>query len=353
MSFIKKMVLSCFIAMCIATTAAAAVNDRDFSLVTNTTVGRDFQSPYLIAQADTGVVTADSQHDGVAGSGGYTQAQIAEMINNPLGELWMLWMENDTVWYDGDALDKLGEDPKRFNTFTIEPVMPVQLTEDWKLIFRPVIPIASYEVPDSFSLGPPGHVGGTPSIDVDWERETGLGDIVLWNALAKNEWAKPPNVYGFGPTFMLPTATDDVLGTGKWSAGPLALAFHIGSPGGFIYGTVIQHWWSFAGDDDRKDVNMTNIQYVGYYRLSDKTNIGFQPNIVANWENDSDDVWAIPIGGGINTMTKIGPLPVKLGMEVYYYVEKPDNFGPEWQLRLTFVPVVPKPAWSKRPMVGD
>jgi hypothetical protein len=174
MNFIRKVVFFYFVAMSIAATTVAEVNDGNFSLITSTGVDGDLESPSLMAQADRGVVAADPQHGGEAGAGGYTQAQIAEMINNPLGELWMLWMENDTVWYDGDALDKLGEDPKLFNTFTIEPVMPVQLTEDWKLIFRPVIPIASYKVPSSFSLGPPGHVGGTPSIDVDWERETGL-----------------------------------------------------------------------------------------------------------------------------------------------------------------------------------
>jgi hypothetical protein len=57
---------------------------------------------------------------------------------------------------------------------------------------------------------------------------TAVGSIAVFllsamlSAFTKNEWAKPPNVYGFGPTFMLPTATDDGLGTGKWSAGPLA-----------------------------------------------------------------------------------------------------------------------------------
>jgi hypothetical protein len=34
------------------------------------------------------------------------------------------------------------------------------------------------------------------------------------------------------------------------------------------------------------------------------------------------------------------------------YVEQPDSFGPEYQLRLIFSPVIPAPAWAKRPLVG-
>ena len=49
-------------------------------------------------------------------------------------------------------------------------------------------------------------------ISTDFDRETGLGDIVLWSASATNDWVRPPNVFDFGPTVMLDTATDDVLG---------------------------------------------------------------------------------------------------------------------------------------------
>jgi len=71
-----------------------------------------------------------------------------------------------------------------------------------------------------------------------------LGDIVLWTAFASNEMAKPPNVFGFGTTTMLDTASKKELGSGQNSAGPMALAFHIDDK--WIYGTVVQHWRSFS-----------------------------------------------------------------------------------------------------------
>ncbi|OQY03511.1 MAG: hypothetical protein DRP56_02600 [Planctomycetota bacterium] len=271
----------------------------------------------------------------------YTDEQINEMINNPLGELWMLFFQNDYTSYTGDALDFLDEDDKVFNTTIFQPVMPFQLTEDWKYIFRPVIQLHNWETPSASLESPTG---------VDFERHTKLGDTIFWNAFATNEMAKPPNVYGVGFTAMIPTASDDAFGTGKWSAGPMALAVHVGPPGGFIFGGIVQHWWDFAGESGRDHVNLTNIQYLGYYRLTDATNIGFGPNIICDWTADSGNQWTIPVGGGLNTTIKLGKLPVKIGLEYYTYVEKPDNFGPDWTLRFIFSPIIPSPAFSKVPI---
>ena len=276
-------------------------------------------------------------------SGGYTQAQINEMINNPLGELWMLVVQNDTFFYGGDILDRLDMDNRVMNSTLLMPVMPMQLTENWKLIARPVIPILSYDTADDLSVE---FTDGDPEFDLDFDRKTGLGDIVLWTALATNEMAKPPNIFGFGTTMMLDTATDDKLGTGKNSFGPMGMALHIDD--NWIYGVVAQHWWSIWGDSDRNNISLTDIQYIGRYRLSEDTNIGFAPNIRYNWKADSGNHWTIPVGLGMDTMLKVGPLPVKVGLEFYYYVEKPDAFGPEWQIRFFISPVVPAPKWTKK-----
>ncbi len=126
----------------------------------------------------------------------------------------------------------------------------------------------------------------------------------------------------------------------------MALAFHIDDK--WIYGTVVQHWRSVNEDKDRNRVNLTDIQYVGRYRYSKDTNIGFAPNIRYNWEGASGNRWTIPVGLGFDTMIKLGPLPTKVGIELYKYIEQPDEFGPEWQLRLIFSPVVPAPKWTQK-----
>jgi hypothetical protein len=142
--------------------------------------------------------------------------------------LWVLNLQNVLTWYKGDVLDFLGEDDKLFNTTVFQPVMAFQLTEKWKYIARPVVPVHYWDVPDISSGTPTFYPGGELPISVHFDHELNLGDTVLWNAFATNEMAKPPNVLGIGITAMLPTATDDAFGTGKWSAGPMALAAHTG-----------------------------------------------------------------------------------------------------------------------------
>ena len=39
-----------------------------------------------------------------------------------------------------------------------------------------------------------------------------------------------------------------------------------------------------------------------------------------------------------------------IGLEAYYYVEKDDDFGPDWQIRFLFIPVLPSPDWARRPL---
>jgi hypothetical protein len=311
-------------------------------------------SPASFAQESLGAAEQDNADADVgpdAGANAEEMAKMGEALANPLSYLWLAFLQNDTKWYDGDLLDTLNEDSKVQNTLLIQPVMSFQLTEKWKTIFRPVIPINSFETVGNVDIT----TGTVPEITgVDFERETGLGDIILWTAFSKQY--TPPFIFGFGPTIMLPTATDDQLGTGKWSAGPMALAMGITEK--WIVGGVFQHWWSFAGDDDididtalgpitveRADVNLTDFQYILRYRKSPFTGFGMAPNIQYNWETDE---LSLPVGGGFDTLIKIGKLPVKIGAEVYYYAVQDDKFGPTWQLRLLFVPVLPSPGWSRK-----
>jgi hypothetical protein len=305
----------------------------------------DFENNTLLATTDSSLRAAETIAEEKEGE--MTADQIGELMANPFSYLWFGMIQNDTYWWDGDLLDFVDEDRKVMNTTLIQPVMSLQLTEKWKTIFRPVIPIQSFDTISGFDIIESEPEG--PRISTDWDRETGLGDILLWTAFTKNY--KPPFVWGFGPTIMMNTASDKWLGTGKWSAGPMGLASYISKK--WIFACVAQHWWSFAGDSDRDSVNLTDFQPIIRYRLSPKTNIGLAPNIQYNWSaDDSDDRLRLPIGGGISTVVMLGRLPVAIGAEAYYMVETPDTFGPEYQLRVFFTPVLPSPDWSRVPIFG-
>lgn len=304
-------------------------------------------SGILLSQAAADAVLAREEIAKVKEEAGeMTRDQVAELMANPFSYLWFGMIQNDSYWYSGDALDAINESDKVVNTTTIQPVMSLQWSEEWRLIFRPVIPIQSVDTVTGFNFITDEPEG--PMIGADFERETGLGDIVLWTAFSPQY--TPPLVYGFGPTIMMDTASDKWLGTGKWSAGPMGTIVHITDK--WIVGAVAQHWWSFAGDSDRNEVNLTDIQPILRYRLSPSTNIGFAPNIRCNWDADSGEQWTVPIGGGISTVLMLGKLPVAVGVEYYYYVETPDSLGPKHQFRFFFTPVLPAPDWSRIPFFG-
>jgi hypothetical protein len=125
----------------------------------------------------------------------------------------------------------------------VQPVIPLKLTEDWNLITRLITPIINQ-----------------PSLFPGVESAFGLGDINPSFFLSP---AKPSAlIWGVGPTFTLPTATDSLLGSGKWSMGPAAVALTIQGP--WVVGALANQQWSFAGWRDQ-DVSQLLIQpFVNY-----------------------------------------------------------------------------------------
>ena len=102
------------------------------------------------------------------------------------------------------------------------------------------------------------------------------------------------------------------------------------------------HYVDFAGDDDRSDVNLTNLQYFIYYSLNDTTSVGASPNIIVDWEQEDDNKLTLPVGIGINKTFQFGKVPVRIGAEVHYSVVRPDDIpGTKWGIRFFIIPAAP------------
>ena len=106
-------------------------------------------------------------------------------------------------------------------------------------------------------------------------------------------------------------------------------------------GGLMQNYFDYAGPSRRDDVAITNLQYLYYYSLNETTSIGAGPNIIINWEADSDERYTVPIGLGINKTFQIGKVPVRVGLEFHYNVIRPDTVGSQWDLRFFIIPAVP------------
>ncbi len=109
------------------------------------------------------------------------------------------------------------------------------------------------------------------------------------------------------------------------------------------FGALVQQYWDYASDEkDRDDVNLTNIQSIYYYSLDSTTSNGAGPNIIMNWEQDSDNFLTLPVGTGISKTLQFGKVPVRVGAEVHYSVIRPDDeVGSDWNLRFYIIPAVP------------
>ena len=145
--------------------------------------------------------------------------------------------------------------------------------------------------------------------------------------------------WGVGPTFVFPTATDSVLGQGKWSIGPAAVI--VVTTEHLVFGAVANNVWSVAGDGNRANVSQLTFQPFINYNLDKGWHLVSSPILTANWEASGGDQWTVPFGGGFGRVFAIGKQRVNASLEAFWNVVKP-NGGPDWTLRAQFQLLFPE-----------
>jgi hypothetical protein len=269
---------------------------------------------------------------------------MATQSQNPVGGLWMMWLQNDMKLMEGPLGGK-----RIFDTVVFQPVMPVQLTDTWKVINRPVFMFNAFETPSPFDFRPGGSQDPVPPA-APFSTQAGLGDIAFIQWLS-NSPSSSRMVTGVGWNWMFPAATHPNLGTGRTSLGPSAVGMYLGDK--VITGAIIQQYWSID-TSSRTRVSLMDIQYVFRYRLNPMFSVGFAPNI--QWDQVTGLV-TVPVGVGFDTMTMaFGKMPIRFGAELQYYAshdESPSRaFDPEWNFRLYVSPIIMAPDWATRGIFG-
>lgn len=233
---------------------------------------------------------------------------LAKAAQNPIANLISLPLQNNTDF-------GIGPTDATKNTLNIQPVWPFSVGENVNLITRTILPVVYEEE----------IVPGTGS-------ESGLGDTTFTGFFSPKDSGEL--TWGVGPVVLLPTATDDRLGAGEAGLGVSAIA--LGMPGNWVVGGLISNVWSFEGS-----VNLMTIQPIINYNLARGWYLVSAPIITANWEADSGDTWAVPLGGGIGKIVRFGNLPVNINLQAYDYVES-STLGPDWQMRFQMQFLFPK-----------
>lgn len=230
-----------------------------------------------------------------------TLEELARADQNPITRFYVMRFEENAQF-------GYGPDDEALNYFRIQPLVPLRLSENWRLLARIILPIAHSPWPESVN---------------------GLSDTSLIAFFTPAKAKKL--VWGIGPAFLFPTATSETLGTGKWSMGPAAAAVY--NTGPWMLGAVYQHLWSFAGDGDRRAVNLMTLRPLVNYNLPRGWYLTSSPSIIADWKADAGSRWLVPLGGGAGRVYKLGRLRMSTTFELYYHVVSPP-IGPDWQIRV-------------------
>jgi hypothetical protein len=165
----------------------------------------------------------------------------------------------------------------------------------------------------------------------------GLGDMVPTFFISPKKPGKL--IWGAGPVFQLPTATNYYLGQGKLGLGPSIVV--LTQPGHWTLGVLANNIWSVAGSGSRPDVNQFLLQYFINYNLKKGWFLTWQPTLTANWEAASGIQWTVPYGGGVGRIMKLGFQPVSLTAQFYGNAVHPVN-TPAWTMRLQIAFLFPK-----------
>ena len=242
-----------------------------------------------------------------------TTEDLAKESQNPIANLISVPFQNNF---------NFGIGPKDATQWdlNVQPVIPITLNKDWNLITRTIMPIINQPSPG-------------PGI----ESAFGLGDINPTVFLSPKNSGKL--LWGFGPTMTFPTATEPLLGNGKWSAGPSLVL--LTTPGHWVIGALANNQWSFAGWGN-KSVDALLVQPFVNYNFPHGWYVTSSPIITANWEAASDERWTVPIGGGVGKIIKIDKLPINTSLQAFCNVVTPQHSGADWQLRFQVQFLFPK-----------
>ena len=123
-------------------------------------------------------------------------AELAKKLSNPIASMISVPIQFN---YD----QNFGPEDQGSKLVTnIQPVIPMEISDDWNLISRVIVPVVGqWDIP----------VG---------EDTTGLGDVLATLFFSPKKPTSRGLIWGVGPALLFPTATDHFLGGQQWASGP-------------------------------------------------------------------------------------------------------------------------------------
>ena len=243
--------------------------------------------------------------------GAQTADELAKQTQNPIANLISVPLQGN--WDFG-----LGDRDAAGTLLNFQPVVPFAISPTTNVILRVIMPLTSQP--------------GSPS---DGARINGMGDIVATAFFSPSKSGRV--IWGVGPVILLPTATDNALGTEKFGLGPSVVL--LTQPGPWTLGLLFNHIWSTSGANDRKDINQTYLQPFANYNLGGGLSVGVSMEASANWR--ADETWTAPLLFSVSKVTMLGKRPVNLALAAGPLVASPAA-GASWRFRLAATFLYPR-----------
>jgi hypothetical protein len=241
--------------------------------------------------------------------------ELAKLAQNPVGNLISVPFQNNTNL-------NFGPEKGTQNVLNIQPVIPVEITKDWNIITRTIVPVISM-----------------PALSPEISSTNGVGDVVFTAFLSPanpGEW-----IWGAGPVVQIPTNSNAELGNKNWGMGPSVVVLHLDHGSPWVYGALVNNIWSLTSDKQGGAYNNGLIQPFVNYNFPEGLYLTTAPILTVDWKAPNSQAWTVPVGGGVGKIFHLGKLPVNTQISAYYNVVRPD-FGANWQIRAQVQLMFPK-----------
>ena len=291
------------------------INDPEQIRVENLSNGELLEVKVTPAGSLTPVESANTNQGGAAKP---SAEEVAAALANPNTPMATMTLKLQQRSFEGDLPNA---NDQNSTTLLFQPALPF-VVGDGQIFFRPALPIIS---------GQPVYNGGLG----DFDEEDGFGDLAF--DLAYGETTDTGVLWATGIISSLPIGSDG-LSSDLYTLGPELLIGKITPK--WVIGAFPSHQWDIGGSG-KGDINLTSLQLFGTIIGKGGWTYGTSP--IMTYDHNASQ-WTIPINVNVGkTIITKGGRPWKLGLEVNYYREKADSFGPEWMVGFSVAPVIANP----------
>ena len=247
------------------------------------------------------------------------EASLAQQLANPVAALV-------SIPFQWNWDDRIGarEDINRLK-LNIQPVVPINLSKDWNLISRTILPVIHQS--DASSTINQGR----------FDNGIDFGDSLQSLFVSPSRSGRWGLIWGLGPVALLPTGTNTFTTANQWALGPTGVVLKQSGP--WTVGVLANHLWSVQNRGRLADVNNSFVQPFISYTTPNAWTATMQTETNYNWQGQQ---WTVPINFVVTKILKLGDQLVSVGAGVRYWAEGPEQGPHGWAGRVVFTLLLPK-----------